>query len=60
MPIRLTASLQSTKGLDMKTFQDTYKRLTSTGVHILLSSIYIALGWALSSLISFTMELNSD
>ena len=28
--------------------QDAYKRLTSTGVHILFSSIYIALGWALS------------
>ena len=30
-----------------KIFQDAYKRLTSTGVHILFSSIYIALGWAL-------------
>ena len=37
-----------------------YKRLTSTGVHILFSSIFIALGWALSSFISFTMKLNSD
>ena len=41
-------------------FQDAYKRPTSTGVHILFSSIYIALGWALSSFISFSMKLNGD
>ena len=39
-------------------FQDAYKRLTSTGVHILFSSISFSLGWALSSFTSFSMKLN--
>ena len=52
--------LQLAMKCSKKIFQAANKRLTSTGVHYLFSSIYIALGWTMSSFISFTMKLNSD
>ena len=43
-----------------KIFQNAYKRLTFTGVYILFSSIYIALGLTLCSFISVIVKLCSN